>query len=96
MTPFAFVVLALAVYRATRLVTADKITEPFRVAVDSRSKWAGYLVTCDWCLSVWLAPWFTAVMIRWPESRAVWAVCGFLAVSAVVGLLSVVEGRLDR
>jgi Protein of unknown function (DUF1360) len=77
-------VYALAVYRATRLVTTDEITEPFRRRIQSRgwreqvrldardvvietrtidapgargalARWTFSLVTCNWCVSMWVA-----------------------------------------
>ena len=89
------IVAALATYRLTRLVTADKITEPIRTWVMDRSQWAGYLVSCDWCLSIWIAPPVALCAILWGDNRLVLVVILWLALSAVVGLLSLVEARLD-
>jgi hypothetical protein len=86
--------VALATYRLTRLVTADKITEPVREWVNSRSEWAGYLVTCDWCLSIWIGPLVAIPAVLWP-STMVTVVVAALSASAVTGLLSLVERRLD-
>lgn len=91
-----FAIVVLASYRLTRLVTADRITQPVRDFVEVRSQWLGYLVTCDWCLSVWLAPWPLLAYLQWGDVVAVQWVLGLLAVSALVGLLSLVERRLDR
>jgi hypothetical protein len=89
------VLAALATYRLTRLVTADKITEPVRGWVVDRSAWAGYLVTCDWCLSIWVAPPVALCAVLWGDNRLVLVVLLWLAVSAVTGILSLVERRLD-
>ena len=86
---------ALATYRLTRLVTADKITEPLRIWVLDRSEWAGYLVTCDWCLSIWISPPVALCAVLWGDNRLVLVVLVWLAVSAVTGVLSLVERRLD-
>jgi hypothetical protein len=90
-----YVLAVLATYRLTRLVTADKITERFRVAVDSRNKTLGYLVTCDWCLSIWVAPWPALCIMAWPTNRGVLFALTALSLSAITGLLSLVEARLD-
>ena len=91
-----FAAVALATYRLTRFVTADVIMEPVRVAALKRSQFLGYLVSCDWCLSIWVAPPMMAVAMNWQDAPvARWAV-GFLALSALVGMASIVEARLDR
>jgi hypothetical protein len=47
---------ALAVYRATILVTQDQITEPVRHRVKEKLGMGAYdFLTCPWCTSVWLA-----------------------------------------
>lgn len=49
---------ALCTARITRLLTADRLTESFRRQVLSRVQEGGhieYLVSCRWCLSVWIA-----------------------------------------
>lgn len=93
MTALLIIVAALATYRVTRLVTADKITEALRERVTSR--WLGYLVQCDWCLSIWFAPLPSLAVVLWPDNRAVLVVLVALALSAVTGLLSMIEQRLD-
>lgn len=52
---------ALAVYRITRLVTEDTITEPLRTRVFARwpihdhPKGPAYVVTCPYCTSIYAA-----------------------------------------
>lgn len=89
------IIAMLATYRLTRLVTADKITERLRGFVVDRSEWLGYLVTCDWCLSIWVAPVPTIAVLWWGDVMLVQAVLVALALSAVTGLLSLIERRLD-
>lgn len=89
------IITMLATYRLTRLVTADEITKGLRGWVVDRSQWLGYLVTCDWCLSVWVAPAPTVALLVWGDLLAVQAVLLGLALSAVTGLLSLIERRLD-
>jgi hypothetical protein len=95
-TPLLLVVAALATYRLTRLVTADKITEPLRLWVLDRSQWAGYLVTCDWCLSIWIAPPVAVCAVLWGDSTVVAIGLCALAFSAVTGVLSLIEAKLDQ
>jgi len=55
-TTLTAIITALAVARVTRLVTTDTLTAPARqwavLKMGIRSKGA-YLITCDWCTSVW-------------------------------------------
>jgi hypothetical protein len=49
--------LLLTTARLTRLVTADRITEKYRVAIISRVSPEGllaYLIVCDWCASFYI------------------------------------------
>ncbi|MBF6515238.1 hypothetical protein IU421_13205 [Nocardia cyriacigeorgica] len=58
MTVLIFVLWVLAVARATRLITRDKLTEPFRTWVVTRrgvDSQIAYLVHCSWCSSIWVA-----------------------------------------
>lgn len=54
----AFVVVTLAVARATRVIVFDEIAQPLRAWILRRwplpSK-PGKLVTCYWCAAVWVA-----------------------------------------
>lgn len=66
MTPFWFLLLTLAVYRAVRLALYDTLTEPLRerllFVVAGTSAWRrqlSYLLTCQWCLGVHVALWAT-------------------------------------
>ncbi len=86
----------LACYRLTRLVTADQITLPIRTWVLDRSTWAGYLVTCDWCLSIWVAPWVASAVLFHSERAVVQVGLVALSASAVTGLLSLVESKIEN
>jgi hypothetical protein len=84
------VVTVLAVARLTRLVTVDYLLHPLRERVAARFGPDGnvaYLVSCPWCLSVWLAGPVVAVAVAWPDNRVVQAVMVALAASHVAGLL---------
>ena len=97
MTPTLLVVLAvLATYRLTRLFTADRIFQGFRAWVVTRNRTLGYLITCDWCLSIWIAPGPAALAVLYPENRLVWAILLGLSASALTGLVSLLEARLDQ
>lgn len=95
MNAWTFVLAALATYRLTRLVTADQITMPLRTWVLDRNQWLGYLVTCDWCFSMWVAPWVTALAMFHVEHRAVELGLFALSLSALTGFASVIEARLE-
>ena len=90
-----FVILILlayvATFRVSRLITADTITEPIRVWIDRRSRWFGDLVTCDWCVSVWLCPIPTVAVLYFPNNRLVLGILIAASISGVVGLLSTWE-----
>lgn len=84
MTPLVAILIAVAVYRATVLITKDYICEPVRVILRRLGRHGDYLSTCPWCASIWVAavlvpltalvPWF------------VWVDAG-LASSAVAGIV---------
>lgn len=77
---------ALAVYRLTRLVARDELLRPARVWLDDR--YAGplvYLVTCMWCLSIWLSA--VVLLFTWWIPVAWSVVASGLAFSAVAGQL---------
>jgi hypothetical protein len=76
---FPVVLILLGLFgtaRVTRLISADKISKPVRVAVVNRwgpSSWLGYLLHCRWCVSMYVAPVFAAAVL-WlaPEIRGAW------------------------
>lgn len=91
---FEFVVLGLATYRITRLLTRDTILESVRNRFWDRfppeSSKLGYLFTCEWCLSVWIASLlFISAIIN---TVTVWVAVPF-ALSAIAGLLTAYEDR---
>jgi hypothetical protein len=54
---------SLAVHRATRILTEDRIGEPVRMAIWRRfpsDHGIGYAVSCRYCASVWIAGAVTA------------------------------------
>ncbi len=96
MTPFLHVLVALSTYRLTRLVTADRITQRIREWAVAKGEMLEYLATCDWCLSIWIAPLPSVLAVLYPSNRLV--LVGFVALSgsALTGLIATIEGRLDR
>jgi hypothetical protein len=89
------VITMLATYRLTRIVTADEITKNIRGWVVDRSEWFGYLVTCDWCLSIWVAPFPALALLLWTDIIIVQVGLVALALSAITGLFSLLERKLD-
>jgi len=80
---------ALAVYRITRLVVADKVTEPIRERVweeRGAEKGLGYFVTCPWCVSFWVGA--GAVAARQVAPSAWEPFARVMAASAVTGIVS--------
>lgn len=85
-----FVVLALATHRLTRLVTTDtifsKLRDRFWRRFPPESSMLGYLLTCDWCTSIWTG---SLVVISYTiYSSATMLVALILAVSTVAGALA--------
>jgi hypothetical protein len=95
-----FVIDALAVYRITRLVTRDTITEELRETIAQEIQTtvqAGlitqktadkltYLMECDWCMSIWVA---TIACFFKKYIPHVWDTIKYImAASAVAGALS--------
>ena len=101
MTAIILILTVLAVARLTRLVTEDKILEPFRFRLAAR--WPAdsqrlYLFHCPWCFGMWVAivaspiVWFTAGLSDRLDLTA-WVGVPLLAlgISHAVGLLRGVE-----
>jgi hypothetical protein len=84
-----FIILALAAFRATHIITTDVIAEDFRNKI--WSKWppstkVGYLITCNWCTGFWVAILFVVGLSILPQVTFV--VSLILAISALIGLIS--------
>jgi hypothetical protein len=99
MTPILVAALyALALARLCGLITTDKITEKLRGRLIRRicgndpevecDSLRVYLLTCPWCLSIWLAPPFAAAWYWAPESPWTVIPAGILAFSQVTGMIS--------
>jgi hypothetical protein len=79
---------ALAVYRLTRLVVEDTVSEPLREWIWKNhppdSTRLGYLVTCPWCVSIYMG---TAVAVARTFAPRTWSIAArALAFSAVTGI----------
>jgi hypothetical protein len=85
-----YVILALAVYRLTRLITTDVILNKYREKIWNKypieKEGIGYLITCDWCTSIWVSSLVVAMYTIAPDiAIAVW---GVFALSAIAGLMN--------
>lgn len=87
------VVLTLGlILRATRLVVADQIIYPVRARIVVRlgpDHPVSVLITCSWCMSVWIAAAICAAAYWWGDTR-VW----FLV--ALAGTASLLAGWTSR
>jgi len=102
--PWAFVVIALAVFRVYRLIAEDTILDyPRRKLLrladeweqegddpgdDYRTEW-GIFITCPWCLGFWLSGIALVVYSILFEWVGVFSfLCLWFAISAVVALIA--------
>lgn len=85
-----FIIYSLAVYRLTKLIKDDYITEDIRNKVldkfPPQTTKIGYFFTCPWCISIWAAATLTLLGKVTPELEK--EVSLILASSAVTGLIS--------
>jgi hypothetical protein len=87
--PLTFVVLALAAFRVTRVITTDVVFETVRERIWKRfppSKGFGYLITCDWCTGFYISILFVIAYLLVPT--IVFVVSLVLSISAIIGLLA--------
>jgi hypothetical protein len=84
------IILTLAVFRITRLATTDEIFSKIREKVWSKSPphkgGIGYLITCDWCTSIWVSS-LVLIVYKIEPTPAV-TVLSVFALSGAAGLLS--------
>ena len=84
-----FIIYALAVYRVSRLIIQDEITDGPREWIFSKINPNGkiaYLLTCYWCVSFWVAIPLAILYITAPDGMMVAGLP--LAGSAVAGFIS--------
>lgn len=82
------IVLALAVFRITRLLIEDEIFDTPRDWLYAKFRGKPlltYLLTCYWCLSMYVAVVVVGLYLLIPIPTLI--VCVVLALSAVVGLI---------
>jgi hypothetical protein len=87
--PLTFVILALAAFRVTRVITTDTVFESVRERIwkkFSPSKGFGYLITCDWCTGFYVSIAFVLAYLLVPV--IVYVVSLVLSISAIIGLLA--------
>lgn len=86
---FTYVIMALAAYRLTRLLTTDVILEDLREKIWKKyppSTKIGYLFTCNWCMSIWAAAFLVFLASLLPA--VAYVVSLILSISALVGLVA--------
>lgn len=87
---FTFAILALASHRLTRLITTDTIFSPLRERIWNKFPPdrvnLGYLITCDWCTSIWVSTVVICSYLLIPYPTVV--VSLVLAISTIVGYLA--------
>ena len=87
---YDLVILALATARLTRLVTTDTIFAPLRERIWKRfppeSSRYGYLITCNWCTSIYAAT-LVVSMYRIIEKPTIF-VSMILALSMIAGFVA--------
>ncbi len=95
MTPnwLGLVLLGLAAYRTWRLIAEDTIAEPVRQRLIRREK-VSELVSCPWCLGLYVSLVMYAFWLWQPEWTL--AVSVPLAISAFVGTLATVLNKLSE
>jgi len=95
MSGITFIILALAIFRLTRVIVADEIFSDIRNKIWKKFRpdktYIGFFFTCEWCVSMWVAlP--TVVFYAINPSITLLVGCIF-ALSAVSSLIT---ARLDR
>lgn len=92
MNVFVLIVLALGVYRLCRLIIEDRIFERPREALFRLNKrWLSYLISCYWCLSIWVSA--TVLLLNLIVPAVVFWMMAVLAISAIVGFIDEARNR---
>lgn len=92
MTPFEYILLALALFRLVRLITTDAILDEPREMFFNKFpprrhyRSLGYLASCPWCLSIWIGAIFLLLNFYVPVPFHI--LRDILALSTVVGFLA--------
>ena len=95
LNPVALIVLALAVYRITRLITTDHIFDVPRNKLFDKfppdRSWFGYLFSCNWCMSIWVAS-----LITVPYTIIPAATIAFSFLFALSAVAAIIAARVDE
>ena len=85
-----FAIISLATFRITRLVTTDVVFNKLRERVWKKyppeNGGLGYLITCDWCTSIWVAS--PLVVSYTIADRSTVLVAAIFAASGIAGLIN--------
>jgi hypothetical protein len=85
-----FAIISLATFRITRLITTDVILNKLRERVWKKyppeNGGLGYLITCDWCTSIWVAS--PLVVSYTIADRSTVLVAAIFAASGIAGLIN--------
>lgn len=91
--PLTLIALVFAVARVTRLIVDDKISLPLRrwvLAKSGEDGWFFYLVSCPWCMGVWVAAVMTSLTYLF--NHPMWlATLTFLAVAQLASTILTFE-----
>jgi hypothetical protein len=89
------IILSLFVYRLTRLIVLDEVLAPVRDWVWDRkspsNSHIGYLFTCPWCVSLWVA---LPVVIFYAAFPSITFLVG--CIFALSGLVGLITARIDQ
>lgn len=91
MSWLGFVLLALAVARLTVLIRSDRITRAPRYFVArhvNQNGYIAYLMSCPWCISIWIAAAAAVAAHFWWHQWVFQAVILALALSYVASMLA--------
>lgn len=95
LNPVALVILALAVYRITRLIVTDHIFDVPRNKLFDKfppeRSYFGYLFTCNWCMSIWVAS-----LIAVPYTIIPTVTVAFSLIPALSAVAAIIAARIDE
>lgn len=92
--PWAFALLALAVWRAWKIVGDDTILDrPRNWLIDRLGDRFDAFIVCVWCAGWWIAVAFWAAWLLWPNGTLI--VSTPLAISGAVGLIGSAWDRIS-
>lgn len=90
---FDFLLMGLATYRVTRLLLYDKVFDFIREPIIKNkadtgfNKSAGYLLTCPWCVSIWMSGFSFTIYVLFPFGKMIIIM---LAVAAIASFFHLV------